>query len=151
MDLAARNLVPESIEADMDTTFITGPFSHDLLICVLEDLYPTLRNGRDYLVAHDIYDDGTHSDPLIVKWTADVPQPLEDALKARFALYATYYRAIFARKFRDACLDGTDGKDNIPGPKGDAWRTYRQALRDLPMCAGFPDNFEWPEYPGERK
>lgn len=29
----------------------------------------------------------------------------------------------------------------------DEWRTYRQALRDVPSQAGFPDNITWPTKP----
>ena len=29
----------------------------------------------------------------------------------------------------------------------DEWRTYRQALRDVPAQAGFPDNITWPTKP----
>jgi hypothetical protein len=29
----------------------------------------------------------------------------------------------------------------------DAWRTYRQALRDVPAQAGFPTNVTWPIEP----
>ena len=29
----------------------------------------------------------------------------------------------------------------------DEWRTYRQALRDIPAQAGFPDNITWPTKP----
>ena len=29
----------------------------------------------------------------------------------------------------------------------DEWRTYRQALRDVPLQAGFPDNITWPVKP----
>lgn len=29
----------------------------------------------------------------------------------------------------------------------DEWKTYRQALRDLPSQAGFPDDITWPNSP----
>lgn len=29
----------------------------------------------------------------------------------------------------------------------DAWRTYRQALRDVPTQAGFPNSITWPTTP----
>lgn len=29
----------------------------------------------------------------------------------------------------------------------DEWRTYRQALRDIPNQAGFPDDITWPNKP----
>ena len=30
---------------------------------------------------------------------------------------------------------------------GDVWKVYRQALRDVPNQAGFPDNVVWPVEP----
>lgn len=29
-----------------------------------------------------------------------------------------------------------------------AWEVYRQALRDIPQQAGFPENIDWPTAPG---
>jgi len=29
----------------------------------------------------------------------------------------------------------------------DSWRTYRQALRDLPAAEGFPESVTWPSEP----
>lgn len=36
--------------------------------------------------------------------------------------------------------------DDAPVDKA-AWATYRQALRDVPEQAGFPDDVDWPEMP----
>ena len=33
----------------------------------------------------------------------------------------------------------------------DAWRTYRQALLDVPQQEGFPTNIVWPEVPDDRQ
>jgi hypothetical protein len=51
-----------------------------------------------------------------------------------------------ARAHRDALLAASDSKvwpDHVP----DAWRTYRQALRDVPSQSGFPTNVTWPVEP----
>ena len=51
-----------------------------------------------------------------------------------------------ARAYRDELLARCDSKvwpDHIP----DAWRTYRQALRDVPEQAGFPASITWPTEP----
>jgi len=29
------------------------------------------------------------------------------------------------------------------------WQTYRQALRDVPLQTGFPENIDWPQEPTE--
>ena len=50
------------------------------------------------------------------------------------------------RTRRDALLAASDHMalaDRIT----DDWRTYRQALRDLPTQAGFPTNITWPTKP----
>ena len=53
---------------------------------------------------------------------------------------------MFARSERDTLLSESDVHalaDRIT----DEWRTYRQALRDVPSQAGFPDNITWPTKP----
>lgn len=50
------------------------------------------------------------------------------------------------RARRDALLAASDHMalaDRIT----DEWRTYRQALRDLPAQSGFPSNITWPTPP----
>jgi len=50
------------------------------------------------------------------------------------------------RAQRDALLSLSDNMalaDRIT----DEWRTYRQALRDVPAQAGFPTNVTWPTEP----
>ena len=50
------------------------------------------------------------------------------------------------RKQRDKLLVASDHMalaDRIT----DEWRTYRQALRDVPTQAGFPTNVTWPTEP----
>ena len=56
-----------------------------------------------------------------------------------------------ARTERDALLTACDWTQMSDSPLSDeakaAWAEYRQALRDLPKQAGFPENIEWPEEP----
>lgn len=50
------------------------------------------------------------------------------------------------RARRDELLAASDSKiwpDHVP----DAWKTYRQALRDIPEQSGFPTNVTWPVKP----
>lgn len=50
------------------------------------------------------------------------------------------------RAQRDALLAASDSMalaDRIT----DDWRTYRQALRDVPTQSGFPTNVTWPVWP----
>ena len=55
-------------------------------------------------------------------------------------------KPMMARAERDNLLSESDVyalADRIT----DEWRTYRQALRDVPSQAGFPDNITWPTKP----
>jgi len=55
-------------------------------------------------------------------------------------------KPMMARTERDNLLSESDIyalADRIT----DEWRTYRQALRDVPSQAGFPDNIIWPTKP----
>jgi hypothetical protein len=56
-----------------------------------------------------------------------------------------------ARAQRDRLLAETDKYMTIDYPISDAGRTalkaYRQALRDVPMQPGFPEDVIWPEKP----
>jgi len=50
------------------------------------------------------------------------------------------------RDYRNHLLALSDSHvwpDHVP----DDWRTYRQALRDIPTQAGFPENVTWPVEP----
>ncbi len=52
------------------------------------------------------------------------------------------------RAERDALLSATDFRMVSDAPWAtQPWATYRQALRDLPSSAGFPQNVEWPVEP----
>lgn len=49
---------------------------------------------------------------------------------------------------RDRLLAASDWTQVSDAPVDQAaWATYRQALRDVPQQAGFPDNITWPEVP----
>ena len=52
-----------------------------------------------------------------------------------------------ARALRDSLLAATDWTANSDVTMSDAMRVYRQALRDVPSQAGFPDNVTWPVKP----
>lgn len=54
---------------------------------------------------------------------------------------------VLARALRDSLLAATDWTANSDVTMSDAMRVYRQALRDVPSQAGFPDNVTWPEEP----
>ena len=49
------------------------------------------------------------------------------------------------RNARLAATDWTQIADSTADKP--AWSTYRQALRDVPLQAGFPQNVSWPQKP----
>jgi len=58
-------------------------------------------------------------------------------------------QASAARQKRDFLLNQTDWTQSadVPQPIKDKWALYRQALRDVPQQAGFPENIIWPTKP----
>ena len=53
-----------------------------------------------------------------------------------------------ARMQRNYLLTASDWTQVVDAPVDQsAWATYRQALRDVPDQAGFPNNITWPEPP----
>lgn len=60
-----------------------------------------------------------------------------------------------ARTQRDKLLEETDWTQVLDAPidaaTREAYRAYRQALRDLPEQEGFPENITWPELPSVTK
>ena len=60
-----------------------------------------------------------------------------------------------ARTQRDKLLADTDWTQVLDAPidsaTREAYRTYRQALRDIPEQEGFPETITWPELPSVTK
>lgn len=60
-----------------------------------------------------------------------------------------------ARTKRDELLAATDWTQVLDAPidaaTREAYREYRQALRDIPQQEGFPENITWPELPSVTK
>jgi len=51
-----------------------------------------------------------------------------------------------ARSKRDLILTASDTMALVDRVTNE-WKTYRQALRDVPAQSGFPDNITWPTEP----
>lgn len=75
--------------------------------------------------------------------------PEELAQAAIDAQSAAAYRVEKMRSERNALLAATDWTQmpDVPQATKDKWAPYRQALRDVPQQAGFPDNIQWPVKP----
>lgn len=71
-----------------------------------------------------------------------------DAIEAEYAAGANDRAAAEIRTERDAKLTESDWTQVIDAPVDQAaWATYRQALRDIPDQAGFPNEVNWPTAP----
>ena len=56
-------------------------------------------------------------------------------------------KAAIGRFKRDGLLAETDWMANSDVTMSDEWKTYRQALRDVPSQSGFPETINWPTKP----
>ena len=60
---------------------------------------------------------------------------------------ATDRKAVDVRQQRNQLLSETDWMAGSDVTMSTAWRTYRQALRDIPAQEGFPNDITWPTKP----
>ena len=71
-----------------------------------------------------------------------------DAMESSWAAGANDRAAAEIRTERDAKLTESDWTQVVDAPVDQvAWATYRQALRDIPEQAGFPNTINWPTEP----
>jgi len=84
---------------------------------------PTLVSG-DWVLAHEAVD-----------------------LTAEEVVEATAVVAANVREARNRLLSGTDWTGASDLTMSSDYTTYRQALRDVPAQAGFPNTITWPEAP----
>lgn len=86
-----------------------------------------------------------------VKWTGSAWAmeviPVEPATKEADPIA----KDIIVRGKRDSLLTASDWTQVADAPVDQAaWAVYRQALRDLPSQAGFPDTITWPPEPTQQ-
>ena len=71
-----------------------------------------------------------------------------DAMEAEYAAGADDRAAAKIRTERDVKLAETDWTQVADAPVSqEDWAAYRQALRDIPSQAGFPNEVTWPTEP----
>ena len=83
--------------------------------------------------------------PLTAEEEAQHIKDIEAAVSAHKELLSKE-----VRQTRDDLLLRTDYTQTSPAfsdAKKVEWAAYRQALRDVPQQAGFPDNIQWPVKP----
>ena len=72
---------------------------------------------------------------------------LRNAEEQEYAAGANDRAAAQVRKERDEKLSSTDWRASNDLTLSTEWATYRQALRDIPSQAGFPNTITWPTEP----
>lgn len=70
-----------------------------------------------------------------------------DAKKAAWTAGANDRKAAEVRAERNAKITACDWRVLPDVSNSDVWKTYRQALRDIPAQSGFPNNVTWPDAP----
>ena len=81
-----------------------------------------------------------------VPFTAD-EEAAWDAKESEYVAGADDRAAAEVRTERDAKLSATDWTASTDVTMTAEMTTYRQALRDVPAQAGFPNTITWPEAP----
>jgi nitrogen fixation protein len=77
-----------------------------------------------------------------------IEELLRNSEEQEYAASANDRAAAKIRTERDAKLTESDWTQVADAPVDQAaWATYRQALRDIPDQAGFPNNINWPTEP----
>ena len=70
-----------------------------------------------------------------------------DAQEASYAAGADDRKAKEVRQERNQLIQKSDWMACSDVTMSDEWKTYRQALRDIPAQAGFPNTVTWPTKP----
>lgn len=141
--------------ASVAARICAGDFTHEAMVEVVRDLIPSAVHGRDFLVGQHIGDDGEKDgDPFLLQWKLPDDQPDPAALKEMFEADREKYVGRLVRRLRDGLLEWSDGKADVPSDappsvqeRAARWKSYRNALRNIPEQAGFPLNVEWPSVP----
>ena len=102
-------------------------------------------NGSAWIATIDLrgtsFWDSSGEEYIITSIATEIPS---DKLSSEPDL--TESATVVARKTRDGLLDESD-KYALVDRITDAWRDYRQLLRDVPAQAGFPNTITWPTKP----
>jgi hypothetical protein len=77
------------------------------------------------------------------------PEEIAELSQVDFSYDSVAKKAESVRDNRNMFLQATDWSQGTDVPQAikDKYTTYRQALRDIPTQAGFPDSVQWPTQP----
>jgi len=84
-------------------------------------------------------------DGVTIKMTDEEIAAYNAALPSESEVLAEKWENI--RRERNGKLAATDWRASSDLTLSDAWKTYRQALRDIPSSQSDPDNITWPTEP----
>ena len=76
-----------------------------------------------------------------------ISKPTDEQIEAKAKEIMDGVPLMMLRKHRNAKLQQTDWMANSDVTMSDSWKTYRQALRDLPANTSDPSNPTWPKEP----
>tara|TARA_B100001989_G_scaffold201651_1_gene150088 strand:- start:500 stop:862 length:363 start_codon:yes stop_codon:yes gene_type:complete len=109
------------------------------------DAIESLRPGSE-----NTYCYSSDMDPKFSEWDTSKfgNPPTQDEIDAEvIRLNTEVYPIEHLRHVRNNLLQETDWMANSDVTMSDAWKTYRQALRDLPANTSDPSNPTWPTKP----
>ncbi|MFM2480151.1 phage tail assembly chaperone [Celerinatantimonas sp. YJH-8] len=111
------------------------------------------ENNKLYGFDDDVHQD--YIDSCATKWKVSLASISEDTYKLALAPTAAQKRATESatlRSQRDELVERVSREINRLEDKSEdasAWRTYREALRNVPEQTGFPFDVTWPQQPAE--
>ena len=120
-------------------------------------LYNTISGDvLGYAIIGELFAEDNQS---IIEWRGEAPEPSENYRVQDDVVVRKDDTEIterdtdrsfgWLRNKRDERLATSDWRDlpSYPGTNQEAWRSYRQALRDLPANTVDPNNIIWPSEP----
>lgn len=134
--------------------------SHDEMVFCLQKMYPDTHHGVHYMVMHPVEQGSAKrtGPAAIAAWgvgDTHAPDPDRD-IAPIWERYKDEYTATVqarqARHQREVLLAAADVLVNRAHDSDNAdalaiAKVYRQALRDVPQQAGFPNTIDWPTKP----
>jgi Phage tail assembly chaperone protein len=95
---------------------------------------------------HTIQVNVSTGEKVLIPYTTE-QQAEYDTNKAAWDAGANDRKAAEVRTERNEKITACDWRVLPDVSNSDAWKVYRQALRDVPMQLGFPNNVVWPDAP----
>ncbi len=112
---------------------------------------------RVYKYRHEmVFNHGTDEEPNIASYfiereSFNEEDAIKEAYNGEYTIEDILMTAEEARAQRDKLLADCDWTQTLDAPidtdTREAYRAYRQALRDIPEQEGFPHSITWPELP----